>query len=781
MLKTWIAASCMLWCVGLCCGARNLTKLHLLGLFPMTGVWAGGTAMSIATELALRDINDNVDILSGYEVVLIRKDSGCDGGTATNALFEELYNQSTTKMMIIGAGCSIATEPTAQASHHWNLIQMSISSSPLLSNRAMFPLSFRLMPPESNFNIGKLALFKKYGWKKVATLCQSVPLFSLSMADLHRDATELGIEIIAAESFVDSPGVSIENIKNVGARIIVVGVYSEMARKVFCEVYRQKMYSSKYVWIVTGWLEFNWWREPSESIDCTPDQMDKATANQFGMYIDNFPSDQNSTPSVSGLTTSGFLERFKVIAETESPESMTGYTETTIIYDTVWTAALALHQAQTTLEALDPPKQLEDFSYDEQTAQIFYDIISNLTFEGISGPVRVDRKGDRLGLVEALQLQDGTLVSIGVIDPTSETKDLITDGYQAIFWPDGAPPIDFMMYREDNQTIHIPVFIAGVALSLVGTVLASSFLAFNIHFRKLRVIKMSSPKINNLMLIGGLLAYVSIIFLGVDTSIASTENFVWMCKAKTWCLSFGFSIAFGSLFSKTWRVHKIFTNKTAMKLVVKDSWLIGMVMTLVAIDTVILILWEIVDPVSANRQRGTEVIDEENDDIVHIPIRMMCESVHQIYFIGAFYIINGLLLIFGAFLAWETRKVTIPALNDSKYIGVCIYNVLILSFVGAMVSFVVENRNTHYALLGALIWLSTTITLCIVFVPKIKTRNDVAPAKNTTMTQQGGNSMDMQRENQLLRREIFRLKNSCKCQAHGDSTDADKIKATPSL
>ena len=31
---------------------------------------------------------------------------------------------------------------------------------------------------------------------------------------------------------------------------------------------------------------------------------------------------------------------------------MTGYTETTIIYDTVWTAALALHQAQTTLEAL---------------------------------------------------------------------------------------------------------------------------------------------------------------------------------------------------------------------------------------------------------------------------------------------------------------------------------------------------------------------------------------------------------------------------------------------
>ena len=29
----------------------------------------------------------------------------------------------------------------------------------------------------------------------------------------------------------------------------------------------------------------------------------------------------------------------------------------------------------------------------------------------------------------------------------------------------------------------------------------------------------------------------------------------------------------------------------------------------------------------------------------------------------------GLLLVFGAFLAYETRKVTVPALNDSKFIG----------------------------------------------------------------------------------------------------------------
>ena len=62
-----------------------------------------------------------------------------------------------------------------------------------------------------------------------------------------------------------------------------------------------------------------------------------------------------------------------------------------------------------------------------------------------------------------------------------------------------------------------------------------------------------------------------------------------------------------------------------------------------------------------------------NEDIVYIEKHLVCQSAHQDYYIGAFYIINGLLLVCGAFLAWETRKVSIPALNDSKYIGIWFY------------------------------------------------------------------------------------------------------------
>lgn len=37
-----------------------------------------------------------------------------------------------------------------------------------------------------------------------------------------------------------------------GARIIIGNFYENKARVIFCEAYKEKMYGSKYVWIITG-------------------------------------------------------------------------------------------------------------------------------------------------------------------------------------------------------------------------------------------------------------------------------------------------------------------------------------------------------------------------------------------------------------------------------------------------------------------------------------------------------------------------------------------------
>ena len=78
------------------------------------------------------------------------------------------------------------------------------------------------------------------------------------------------------------------------------------------------------------------------------------------------------------------------------------------------------------------------------------------------------------------------------------------------------------------------------------------------------------------------------------------------------------------------------------------------------------------------------------------------------------------LQLFGAFLAWETRHVQIPALNDSKYVGMSLYNVAIMCILGVAVSFVLqEHQNASFIIISIFIIFCTTGTLCLVFVPKV--------------------------------------------------------------
>lgn len=109
-------------------------------------------------------------------------------------------------------------------------------------------------------------------------------------------------------------------------------------------------------------------------------------------------------------------------------------------------------------------------------------------------------------------------------------------------------------------------------------------------------IKMSSPHLNNLIIIGCMLTYLSIIFLGLDTTLSSVAAFPYICTARAWILMAGFSLAFGAMFSKTWRVHSIFTDLKLNKKVIKDYQLFMVVGVLLFIDIAIITTWQIADP-----------------------------------------------------------------------------------------------------------------------------------------------------------------------------------------
>lgn len=98
----------------------------------------------------------------------------------------------------------------------------------------------------------------------------------------------------------------------------------------------------------------------------------------------------------------------------------------------------------------------------------------------------------------------------------------------------------------------------------------------------------------------------------------------------------------------------------------------------------------------------------------------VCKSQNTTGWLCALYVYKGLLLIVGVYMAWETRNVKISALNDSKYIGISVYSVVITSASVVVIGTIISERATLvYISITSLILITTTSTLCLLFLPKI--------------------------------------------------------------
>ena len=94
------------------------------------------------------------------------------------------------------------------------LFQIGFSnSSPLLSSKLLYPLYFRTNPSETFSNLGRIAILRRFKWKRVAILQQNNDVFtgiSNSLVDLLEAAN---FSVLAYESFKDHPRFAIENLK----------------------------------------------------------------------------------------------------------------------------------------------------------------------------------------------------------------------------------------------------------------------------------------------------------------------------------------------------------------------------------------------------------------------------------------------------------------------------------------------------------------------------------------------------------------------------------------
>ncbi|KAH3795721.1 hypothetical protein DPMN_149279 [Dreissena polymorpha] len=117
----------------------------------------------------------------------------------------------------------------------------------------------------------------------------------------------------------------------------------------------------------------------------------------------------------------------------------------------------------------------------------------------------------------------------------------------------------------------------------------------------------------------------------------------------------------------------------------------------------------------------TEIRTADSGEKIHIIVFYpVCESEQAYYFNWTLRIMNGALLAFGAFLSWETRQVHIEALNDSKTIGICVYNVVILSAVELLLSLLLKNKPIElHGVSSVCLFAGTFVSKMLIFLPKM--------------------------------------------------------------
>lgn len=99
----------------------------------------------------------------------------------------------------------------------------------------------------------------------------------------------------------------------------------------------------------------------------------------------------------------------------------------------------------------------------------------------------------------------------------------------------------------------------------------------------------------------------------------------------------------------------------------------------------------------------------------------MCSGPKDIVWIGISYGCIILTQLVAVVLAFMTRKVTIKALNDSKYLTIIIYTSATIIVVMIPSAILLDKYLTvDGAVFGGLIMVFTTVVLGFTFIPKVR-------------------------------------------------------------
>jgi len=204
---------------------------------------------------------------------------------------------------------------------------------------------------------------------------------------------------------------------------------------------------------------------------------------------------------------------------------------------------------------------------------------------------------------------------------------------------------------------------------------------------------------------------LTIIPISIDDEFHSIFGCNVACMSMPWLFSIGFTIAFSALFSKIWRLNKVHQS-TRRRLKIRERDVLIPFIILFTLILIILIVWTVFDPLKWVRR---PVSSQEWDTYGYCTSSGTISIVCMVCLV----LVTIVSLVLAIIQSYKARTIS-DEFSESKYVGIVIICWLQLLVVSLPLIFLVRtNPTASYFLKTALIFVTSTSLLLLMFVPKL--------------------------------------------------------------
>jgi len=703
-------------------------KLYLIYILPypdpsLNPSVAYGPDFFPAAQLAVDHVNNRSDVLRDYSLELIEADGGCNvTSKATISLVTQLFHNDRQIVGIMGPSCSDSAEVVGAMAGRSEIALISIhqGSSPVLADRTTYRYSIGMASSPEYLGEALIALIKRAEWFRVAALYNREMLVDYSLFQLfERDAKSTGIEIVFSDYSSDT-FIPHQELKNSYARVILAFVRPELTAKLLCVAYHNDLIYPTHQWFLSNGCSdgaVNFYYTPEDkTYFCSEQEMQLAreAAIEIELHFDTFTDSETET--ISGLTEGELLEAYLESWQSynqniTSPDSIYDYAA--LAYDAVWSMALALNSS---LEILQEKNlSLSNYTYGQSAVtQVILEQFYQLDFQGVSGNISFnDKTGFTYHQVFYTEYKSNQSSRIGLYDERF--------GVLPIANSDDPPVFIENDFEIDTLNVELGVAVIFLLVVVITGVLVAFIHILNTVYGDYKTIKASSSRLNHFAYAGCYcVLFALLMYTIVEAFSNSPEAETVLCNFIPWLTSIGFSLVFGTVIVKTWRLYRIFLSsakhKRRARILNKDSVLTVSVLVLVAVDVILCTVWSAVDPLEYGN-KTTINVDSASEEVMEF-----CTSDYFTVWLVILVAYKSVLLMFAVFMSFVTRKIRIKEFKTNN-ITLLVYLLFLVTGVGMPVYLITwalgVNASFSYAVLCIVVIALVYLCWALLFLPPV--------------------------------------------------------------